>query len=328
MPLTDFQEFTKTSKDNNKKTTRMKQSIFFLLIGLSTFFMGCDSPQNPLAYVKDAHGRGKAVVYVEESFKPLFETCISTFESLNPKAKITAKYMSEAKIVQAFFDNKVKTITITRDFTKAEKKYLKSKNVEVSSDRIALDAVALIVNPANTDTVISIAQLKKILSDKTSVWPSSKQEISVVFDQVNSANFNYITEMLQTKKLSPKVFAAHSNEEVIQYVKNNKNAIGIIGLNWISDQEDFDVLNFLDGIHVMDVKLTEDAESFKPINGFIYTKEYPLIRDVWMINKGSRSGLNSGFVNFMIGEKGQMLIHKSELVPANNPIRLIQMSPK
>jgi hypothetical protein len=47
-----------------------------------------------------------------------------------------------------------------------------------------------------------------------------------------------------------------------------------------------------------------------------------------MINKGSRSGLNSGFVNFMIGEKGQMLIHKSELVPANNPVRLIQMSPK
>jgi hypothetical protein len=47
-----------------------------------------------------------------------------------------------------------------------------------------------------------------------------------------------------------------------------------------------------------------------------------------MINKGSRSSLNTGFVNFMVGEKGQILVHKSELVPANNPIRLIQMNPK
>lgn len=306
----------------------MKTIYFSYIMAFSALISSCDSPQNPLAYVKETHGRGKAVIYVEESFKPLFETSISTFESLNPKAKITAKYMAENDIIQAFFDNKVKTITITRDFTKQEKKYLKSKNVEVTSDRIALDAVALIVNPANKDTVISIAQLKKILTDKASVWPSSKQSISVVFDQENSANFNYLTEMLQTKKLASHVFAAKSNKDVIEYVRKNKNAVGIIGLNWISDQEDFEVLNFLDGIHVMDVQLTESAPSFKPINGFIYTREYPLIRDVWMINKGSRSGLNAGFQIFMVGEKGQMLIHKSELVPANNPVRLIQMNPK
>jgi phosphate transport system substrate-binding protein len=306
----------------------MKGRYYFQLIILALSFVACDSPQNPLAYVKDTHGRGKAMIYVEESFKPLFETSISTFESLNPKADLTSKYLPEGKIIQAFFDGKVKTITITRDFTKAEKKFLKSKNVEVSSDRIALDAVALIVNPENTDTTISIPRLRKILTDKNSVWTTSKQPISVVFDQMNSANFNYITDMLQTKNLASNVFAAKSNEEVINYVKKNKNAIGIIGLNWISNQEDFEVLNFLDGIHVMDVKLSEESESFKPINGYIYTKEYPLIRDVWMINKGSRSGLNSGFVNFMVGEKGQIIIHKSELVPANNPVRLIQMSPK
>jgi phosphate transport system substrate-binding protein len=305
----------------------MKRLIFLLTVGLGSILQSCDSPQNPLAYVKETHGRGKATIYVEESFKPLFETSISTFESLNPKAKITAKYLAENDIIQSFFENKVKTIAISRDFTKTEKKYLKNKNVEVTSERIALDAVTLIVNPENNDTIISIAQLKKYLTDKSSVWPSSKKAITIVFDQENSANYNYLTEMLQTKKLGTNVFAAHSNEEVITYVKKNKDAIGVIGLNWISDQEDFEVLNFLDGIHVMDVKLTEDSESFKPINGFIYTREYPLIRDVWMINKGSRAGLNTGFQNFMVGEKGQMLIHKSELVPANNPVRLIQMNP-
>ena len=304
----------------------MKNNIvlaFFSLLLLST---SCDSNKNPLIYSKNTHEKGRAIIYVEESFKPLFETSISTFQSLNPQADISAKFMTEGEIIQAFLEGKVKTITITREFTKAEKKYLKSKNVEVSSDRIALDAVALIVHPENKDTIISVPQLKKYLTDSKSIWPLSKKPMTIVFDQLNSANFNYITELLQTNKLSTHVFAAKSNEEVIEYVKNNKDAIGIIGLNWISDQEDFEVLNFLDGIHVMDVRLNENSPSFKPINGVIYTREYPLIRDVWMINKGSRSSLNTGFVNFMVGEKGQIIIHKSELVPANNPVRLIQMN--
>ena len=91
----------------------MKRFTYFISVTLSTWLTSCDSPQNPLAYVKETHGRGKAEVYVEESFKPLFETCISTFESLNPKAKISAKYMAENDIIKAFFDNKVKTILTT-----------------------------------------------------------------------------------------------------------------------------------------------------------------------------------------------------------------------
>jgi phosphate transport system substrate-binding protein len=56
----------------------------------------------------------------------------------------------------------------------------------------------------------------------------------------------------------------------------------------------------------------------------MYTKEYPLIRDIWMINKGRKSGLNTGFVLFMTSEIGQTIIQKSGLVPANSPVRLIQ----
>ena len=36
-------------------------------------------------------------------------------------------------------------------------------------------------------------------------------------------------------------------EEVIKYVKEHPNAIGVIGVNWISDEDDPKVLDFLDG---------------------------------------------------------------------------------
>jgi phosphate transport system substrate-binding protein len=130
--------------------------------------------------------------------------------------------------------------------------------------------------------------------------------------------------MLQIEQLSSRGSALQSNEEVIDYVKTHPNAIGIIGLNWISDQEDPTSMAFMDGLKVASVYTNNPADACKPYAGFIYTKEYPLIRDIWVINKGRRSGLHTGFVLFMKkDDKGQLIIQKSGLVPALTPVRLV-----
>jgi len=269
---------------------------------------------------------GVAKILVEESFKPLFETSSETFESMAPKADIQPTYMAEGDIIDEFYKGEIKTICISRDLSEKEKKILKSKKIEVRSDKIAIDGVALIVNPKNKDTSITVDELKTILNGQLKKWKSSKKDINVVFDNQRSANFNFLLTLTKTETLSKNVFAVNSNEEVIKYVKNHENAIGVIGLNWVSDQDDFEVMNFLDSIKVMHVAKNSKSDYFQPYPGVIYTYEYPLTREIWMINWGARSGINSGFVNFMIGEKGQLLIQKSELVPARSPIRLIQIS--
>lgn len=297
-----------------------------LLVSFSSLFIlfSCDRSQNPLVYQSDTHGRGKAEILIEESFKRLFDTSIYTFESQYPRANIIPKYMAESDIIDSFYKNKCKTIVISRDFTKEEKDFLRSKRVEVRSDKIALDAIALIVNPANTDTMMTEAHLKEILTGKLKTWKDLKTKINVVYDQKNSANYNYLKNYCGEENLNKNVFAVNSNEEVINYVKKNPNAIGVIGLNWISDQDDFDVLDFLSGIKVVALAKKEGGDYFQPYSGFIYTKEYPLVREIWMINKARKSGLHSGFVIFMVGELGQTIIQKSSLVPARNPVRLIQ----
>jgi phosphate transport system substrate-binding protein len=298
----------------------MNNSYLYLSILL---FFSCGGNQSK---VSDTCKSGIAKILVEESFKPLFETSSETFESLAPKADIQLKYMAEGNIIDEFYKGQIKTICISRDLTDNEKKILKSKKIEVRSDRIAIDGVTLIVNPKNQDTTITLDELQKILKGQISKWKTSKKDINVVFDNQRSANFNYLLAFTKTDKLSINVFAVKSNEDVINYVKKNENAIGVIGLNWVSDQDDFEVMNFLDNIKVMHVAKKEKSDYFQPYPGVIYTYEYPLTREMWLINWAPRSGINSGFVNFMVGEKGQLLIQKSELVPARSPIRLIQMS--
>jgi phosphate transport system substrate-binding protein len=62
-----------------------------------------------------------------------------------------------------------------------------------------------------------------------------------------------------------------------------------------------------------------------PVQGSIYDKTYPFVREVYMNSRESFTGLGSGFVSFVSGEKGQRIILKSGLVPATMPIRIIQV---
>ena len=303
----------------------MKIIIGVIVLVLLVF--SCTPPHvNPLAYQKDTHGRGKATILIEESFKRLFDTSIDTFEGQFPKADIQPEYMAEDEIIKGFYNDKAKTIVISRDLNTAEIKFLKSKHVEVRSDKIAMDAITFIVHPSNKDTLLTVQEVKDILTGKLNNWKASGQKINVVFDKPNSANYNYLKDVCKMDSTNKQIFAVNSNEEVINYVKKNPNALGVIGLNWISDDDDFDVQDFLKGIKVVAVAKNAKSNYFQPYAGFIYTKEYPFVRDIWMINKGRRSGLNTGFVIYMKGETGQTIIQKASLVPANSPVRLIQFT--
>lgn len=300
----------------------MSIKTFSLYLLCASALFSCE---NPFVYNGDSHSRGKTKIFVEESFKPLFETSIYTFESQFHSADIDPVYCTEQAAIDSFIANKTKTLFITRDFTEIEKIKLKKSQVEVRSKKLADDAVALIVHPENKDTLITIDRLINILKGKDSLWNTSSNKIDVVFDHQNSANFIYLKKLTGDSPIPSNVFAVKSNKEVIEYVKTHKNALGVIGVNWISDQDDKNVLDFLSGIKVMEVAKDASSDYFKPYQAYIHTKEYPLTRELWSINKGSRSGLNTGFVLFLEGEKGQLIIHKSALVPANTPIRMIQI---
>src|SRR5205823_11249636 len=97
-----------------------------------------------------------------------------------------------------------------------------------------------------------------------------------------------------------------SNAEVIDYVSNNKNAIGIISVNWISDRDDPTANKFLNKVKVVALSPPDSSkyskEYFKPYQAYVALKQYPLIRDVFIINREGRNGLGTGFAAFVAGD--------------------------
>lgn len=267
-----------------------------------------------------------ADIYVDESFKPLFETSIPTFESQVRDGQIVPHYVSELEAIEAFRENKTKTICITREFTEKEVEAFRKKNVEFTTDYIGNDALALIVHPSSKDSAFTIDELKDVLTGKMTEWATSKKKMTIVFDQSNSANFYYMYNLIGQQKLNPNITAVKSNEEVIEIVRKDPNALGIIGANWINDERDTTLLKFKDGIKVCDVAASKYAEYFRPYAAYIYGNIYPLTRKFYLINKASRVSINSQFSRFMLDpQKGQLIIYRSNLIPAKMMAREIQV---
>ncbi len=299
-------------------------SLFVLLLLIS-----CNSKKEE---VLDTPTSGKITISVDETFAPIIKSQIDTFEKLYPDAKINVKYTNQIKAFEDLMGDSSRAIIVTRPLNKEELDYFAKLEIIPHVVKICYDAVAVIVNKQNADTCFTMDQLKKIVSGEITTWnqinpKSNLGTLQTIFDNGNSSTYSYLKERF-SNAVSKKLFAVKDNEQVIEYVTKNKGALGIIGVNWISDFNDTTVVHFRDNINVVGIKSdvpNSDPQMFyKPFQAYIALKHYPLCREVYLLSREARTGLATGLTAFIASDKGQRIFLKSGLVPATMPIRLIE----
>lgn len=295
----------------------MKKLLILSLIVVLGIQFSCNTNGTP----DDTPRRGKKTMYLDESFMPLIKTASEVFSGIYPDADLNLVYTSESNAMKALSEGTARTIFTGRDYTKEEKKYLRSRNITVTSEIIAHDAITFIVNLENMDTLLTQSQIRDLLTGKSTVWPGSQKPIEVVFDRVQSANFNHMLDWIHSD-FGKQVHAAKSTEDLIKYVQNNPNTLGIIGYNFISDFDDPVVKARLKQFRVVGIK-GNDSYYWRPNKANITEKKYPFCRPIWAINSGAPDGLNTGFVTFLTGRQGQLLLEKCELGPGKGTPREI-----
>lgn len=308
----------------------MKQRVNYVPLFLFPFFFACsDSTKKEPT---DTPTSGEVNIVVDESFQQLFDTQVYTFQALNKDATIHTKYLPENEALKRMIEDSCKVVVMCRDLTAEERKNFEAANIYPISTKIAEDAIAIVVHPENNDSTMTVDEVKSILSGNDSLWKQVNEhselgKIDVVFDNAGSANARYMEDtVLQGKHFGKNVFAVKSNPEVVEYVSKNKNAIGFLSVNWISDQDDTVTQHFLQKVRVLRISKSPATEAFKPYQAYIKTKDYPFTRSVYMINRQTRRGLGMGFVNFVAGYKGQLMILKMGLIPAIAPVRMVEVN--
>jgi phosphate transport system substrate-binding protein len=303
-------------------------SFLFGLMVLTS--CGGSGNQKPI----DTPTAGTVRVGIDDSYFLMMEAEKFTFESFYKYARVEPQYKSEADVINDFMNDSVPLIVVNRLLSDNQLQYLKERQFIPKVTKVAIDAVVLIVNNENPDTSFFYHTIKDIFSGKITQWkqinPASKLGIvKVVFDNFKSSNPRYFREKFNLDSLSPICFAAQNNEEVLKYVESNTNAIGIIGVNWISDKADSVSNRFLQRVRVAGIAIEGDNDRnttfFKPYAAYIADGSYPFTRDVYCINRQTYTGMAYGFSSFIAGEKGQLIVLRSGMVPAAMPVRIVEI---
>jgi phosphate transport system substrate-binding protein len=277
--------------------------------------------------------RGNIKIVSDESFQPLIETETYTFTHLYTNAKIKPVFKPEYDVINDFMNDSVKVIVTSKKLTDSQIQFLRDTLIIARTSSYAYDALALITNKENHDTLVKYNAIKDIFLGKIKTWKEVNEntklgDISVIFDNTKSGNIRYFKELFEIKDtLGKNFFAVNNNSEVINYVSKNPNALGIISVNWISNKKDSLTMSFINKVNVIAVsqQYVNDGNYYRPHQGFIYDKSYPFVREIYLISRETFSGLGSGFINWACAEQGQRVVLKSGLVPATMPIRLVQI---
>jgi phosphate transport system substrate-binding protein len=282
----------------------------------------------------DTPTSGKIKIAVDESFRPIIDSELMVFQAIYGDAQIEPIYLPENKLFEQIGNDSVRLIISSRLFTEKEKKFYLDKKLFPKEVAIAKDAIALIMNRENPDSILSVDQIKQLLTGKISNWsnlnPKSKMgNVEIVFDNKNSGTVRYAKDSIcKGEKLTDQITAMDINTEAVDYVSKHKGSIGFIGTSWISDKDDSTQMAFKKKIRVVYVsteKIANYDNAYQPYPAYVFKGMYPFSRYMYTINTDPKNGLPSGFVSFLAGDKGQRIVLKFGIVPATAPTRVVNV---
>lgn len=308
-----------------KKINTPNLFVTALAVLHTLFFLSCNTE------VQESPTQGRLTMISSEDVYPVIELQVQDFTRIYTDASVTHLSSSTRDAIVQLLNDSVKLIVSPRDFNDEESKVIRDNELDVVTTKIAYDAVAVIVHKNNAVSRITTETLRKILTGKTQRWsdvPGSSlaSAIVIALGEPNSGVHEYVKGRLAgNEPFATTLFPCASTPEVLSFVRDHPNAIGMAPVAWLSSLSDtVKVLEVGDPAFKSDSTITE-LEYFAPHQAHIYRNYYPLSRSVYIFTHNAGRGVARGFSAFSAGVDGQKIIVKNGLVPATMPVRLVQL---
>jgi len=190
----------------------------------------------------------------------------------------------------------------------------KQKGINPYEIKVALDGLAVVVNPANPVSKLTLDQLSGIFTGKISNWKEvggNDQRIVVLSREVNSGTHVYFKEHVLRKldpnskeEFAPGALLLSSSQAIADEVAGNSSAIGYYGMGYISSKQK----------HI-DVAKDSKSEYINPNIENVVSGKYPISRPLYLYTNGQPQGLVKKFIDYTLSKEGQEIVLKTDFVP-------------
>ena len=275
---------------------------FTLLVSVFLFLFSCGGNREEVT-----HREGEMTMYVDPSNKNLIEALTEIYTMKFPKVKFNLVYKPENQILQDLLDTVAYAALINQPLSEQQTEQLRQKSdMTARSTLLAYDAAIFITSPDNSLDSVTYDQLRSGILEGSS---------QIVFDNGNSGNFNTVIQELGIEIPKDKsVFALENAQAVIEFIQKSKGAIGVIGMNEISEEDNPKVKKILEQIKILSV-VDENNVVREPTVQNILALRYPFAKGIYFIVREPGFGIGSGFTRFAGSQQGQLIVRRAGLQP-------------
>lgn len=292
----------------------IEKKFTYLFVVTSLFLLMNSCNEGP-SKEKQSILTGSVSVLVDETFEPIIEDQAAVFESSYKASKISVVAKPEREIIRDLLRDSSRIAVMARTLSQDEEAFfINKKRIYPVYTKFAVDGLALIAGRSYPDSTVEVQEIIQKMRGEESGLPT------LVFDNAQSSTVRYLQTLADIDSLPKQgVYAVKTNEEVIRYVAEHPQSVGLIGINWIY-QPDVDMKEVVSEIKVLKIGDPEKGY-YTPNQTSMALGQYPLSRDLYLINCQGGTGLGMGFASFLAGQRGQRIILKSGLLPDSIPSR-------
>jgi phosphate transport system substrate-binding protein len=240
------------------------------------------------------------------SVQPLAEELAQAFKGKNPNITIDIQGGGSGVGIKSANDGVVDIGMSSRE--------LKTEEKNLKEFKIAIDGIAVIVNPANGVTNLTMEQIQKIYTGEISDWSQvggKAGKITIVTREEGSGTRGAFIELTgvevkdgdkKVDKTSAAAITQGSTGSVMTTVASDPNAIGYASYGAVKENTDIKLIS-VEGVETT-------AEN-------IYAGSYKISRPFLMLAKEEPAGAIKEFIDFILGAEGQEIVESHNYLKVN-----------
>jgi phosphate transport system substrate-binding protein len=230
----------------------------------------------------------------------------------HPEVRISVTGGGTGTGIAALINRTADIANASREMKEEETTDARKNGVEPVEHVVARDAIAVVVNPANPVSQLTLQQISDIYTGKITNWRQvggDDRPIVLLSRESNSGTYVYFLEnaIRMGKKsdllFSPDTLLMPSSQGISEEVRQNPNAIGYDGLGYVTpDQKLIAVAVDAKGPYVLPSAETANDSS------------YPIARALYMYTAGEPAGVLKAYLDWVMTE-GQAKVLELGFVP-------------
>ncbi len=285
---------------------------FAIIIFLIFLLTSCGSSSSP------ANSPSKTSAYIQnkgsDTIVNLALAWAERYQAEHPDVSISVTGGGSGTGIAALLNKTVDIANASRAMTADEKKQAEAAGFEPIEFVIARDAIAVIVNPANPVSQLTLQQISDIYSGKINNWRQlggQDRPIVRLSRETNSGTHVYFLQTVirlgdpkSTTLFSTDTLLLPSSEGIVNELRQNPNAIGYDGLGYVPTD-----------LKVIALSPTSSGPFVKPSIETVNNGSYPVSRDLYMYTAGQPTGAVKDYLDWILSPEAQAIVANLGFVP-------------